>query len=289
MFTMSGFIRIPVLTYHSMNVSGNSYSTNDHMAFAADLALIRDRRIRVAPLADIVDALVADDLEALGPCVAITFDDGSNFDFYDLPHPTWGIQRSMFSILLDMHAAHPQFALEATSFVVVSPSARTELDRGCMIGRQWWSDEWWSAAEASERLRIESHSWDHNHEFLSSTATVAPRGTFDVRTDLDAEREIAAANAYLCDQRRRHAPTLFAYPYGRANAFLAEDYFPRGEAMHGVKAAFTTDGRAVLPGTNRWRIPRFVCGWHWKDTAELKEILDRSFSMTSVASGARDT
>ena len=34
-------MQIPILTYHAMNVSGNSYESNDHVAFAADLDLFR--------------------------------------------------------------------------------------------------------------------------------------------------------------------------------------------------------------------------------------------------------
>lgn len=266
--------RIPVLTYHSMNIGGHSYESNDLVAFAADLNLISDKGIRVCPLIDVVRALLTDDLAKLGRCVAITFDDGSNFDFLDLPHPTWGIQPSMFTIIRDMARAGRQPTLEATSFVVVSPRAREELDRGCMIGRQWWTDEWWSSAEASGRLRIENHSWDHNHECVSAAVSAAPRGTFDLRTHDDAQSEIAVANNYLCSRRGRRGPTLFAYPYGRANEFLAEEYFPRGEEVHGVKAAFTTAGGPVERGVDRWRIPRFVFGWHWKSIREFEEILD---------------
>ena len=267
-------MRIPVLTYHAMNVAGNSYESNDHVAFAADLALLFDKGIQVCSLADVVDALLADDLMRLGRCVAITFDDGSNFDFIDLPHPTWGVQLSMFTIMENAARAGRQPTPEATSFVVVSPQARDELDRGCMIGRKWWTDEWWSSAEASGRLKIESHSWDHNHECVSATVAAAPRGTFDLRSHDEAQREIADANEYLCSRRGRPGPTLFAYPYGRANAFLAEEYFPHGEVVHGVKAAFTTAGRPVESGVDRWRIPRFVSGWHWTSAREFKDLLE---------------
>ena len=184
--------------------------------------------VRVCALTEIVDALVSGTLPSLGRCVGISFDDGSNFDFFDLPHPVWGTQPSMFSLLRDMGEARSKSTSEATSFVVVSPVARIELDGYCMVGEQWWSDEWWSPAEASGLLRIESHSWDHNHERVSSAVCDAPRGTFDLMTDLDADREIADANPYLCHRRGRKGPTLFAYPYGRANSFLAKDYFPRG-------------------------------------------------------------
>lgn len=266
--------RVPILTYHPINVLGNSYELNDHVAFAADLELISKKGFRVCPLMEVVKAIEADELWKLSRCVAITFDDGSDFDFHDLPHPTWGVQRSMFALLQKAGTRGNQPTLEATSFVVISPEARKELDSSCMIGRRWWNDDWWVLAETSGLLRIESHSFDHNHESLSKTVAHAPHGAFDLSSFDEANAEIASANEYLIERRGRVGPVLFAYPYGQASAFLADEYFPRGVNYHGVRAAFTTDGVPVACGVDRWRIPRFVFGWHWKSSGELEAILD---------------
>ena len=48
-------MRVPILTYHSNNISGNDYASNDHVALAADLRLIHDRGLRIVPLARVVD------------------------------------------------------------------------------------------------------------------------------------------------------------------------------------------------------------------------------------------
>ena len=265
--------RIPILTYHPMNISGNSYDSNDHVALATDLELLSRNAINVVSLHAVVDALLVGELASLGRCVAITFDDGSNFDYFDLPHPTWGLQRGMLTILSDAARSQRAATLEATSFVIVSPEARGELDRKCMIGAQWWTDDWWAVSERSGRLKIESHSWDHNHDALDATVTAAHKGTFDIARLDDADREIADANHYLCTTRGRPGPVLFAYPYGQASAYVSGKYFPRGQHLHGVKAAFTTAGSPVDAASDRWLIPRFVCGWHWKSADELDHLL----------------
>lgn len=266
-------VRVPVLTYHAMHVSGNTYDNNDHVALARDLEIIADLGLRVCPLAEIVGALERGDLGAVVGCVGLTFDDGSDFSFRDLPHPNWGEQTSMFSIISSASKTGRHPTLEATSFVIVSPEARRELDVKCMIGARWWNDDWWATAERSGLLRIESHSWDHNHECLRETRAKAPRGTFKLESAAEADGEIRAANAYLCCTRGRSGPVMFAYPYGEASDYVAKEYLPRGTHVHGVRAAFTTDGMPISRGANRWRLPRYVFRSHWKTDSELVRIL----------------
>ena len=91
-------MKVPVLTYHSMNINGDTYCQNDHLAFASDLETINELGFRVISLKKVVDwqlGLLPDDVTL--NTVAITFDDGSWFDFYDLDHPDCGLQRSMFN------------------------------------------------------------------------------------------------------------------------------------------------------------------------------------------------
>ena len=40
-------MKVAVLAYHSQNVNGSTYATNDHIALATDLSLIRQRGIPV--------------------------------------------------------------------------------------------------------------------------------------------------------------------------------------------------------------------------------------------------
>ncbi|MEQ1518702.1 MAG: hypothetical protein ABL931_19650, partial [Usitatibacteraceae bacterium] len=136
---------IPILTYHSLNIAGNDYLGNDHVAFREDIALLTTLGWRVISLNDLVDYLGAPRGELPDKCIAITFDDGTNFDFEDLPHPSAGMQRSMLNIMRDFAAANPgaQPTLHATSFVIASHEARDVMDRSCILGRDWMSDRWW--------------------------------------------------------------------------------------------------------------------------------------------------
>lgn len=267
---------VPVLTYHSMKVSGTGHADNDHVAFAEDLERIHALGLRIVPAREVARACVEGRLDSLRGSVALTLDDGPDFDARDLPHPVWGMQRGMLGILQDFRARHgadAQPGLHATSFVIVSPEARAELDRREMIGRGWWNDTWWREAEATGLMAIESHSWDHNQLSLERTAANAPRGTFAISSPAEAHAEITQATQYLRERRGRPGDVLFAYPYGPAGDFLADTWFPDGSAGHGVYAAFTTEARPVTAGTSRWRLPRFVCGWQWHSADGLEQLL----------------
>ncbi|HKE47668.1 MAG TPA: polysaccharide deacetylase family protein, partial [Rhodanobacteraceae bacterium] len=260
--------------YHSNNVGGNEYDTNDHVALAADLRVIRRAGLRIVPLARVVDALLG--TTALPErAVALSFDDGSYFDWYDMDHPTCGPQRGFAGILREF-AAKTGAAAHATSFVIVSPDARAILDRTCLAGRGWWGDDWWRDAEREGLIAIESHSWDHNHHTLPSTVQrEQDKGTFrSIDTHADADAEIRAANDWLDMHARAPRAGLFAYPYGETNDYLVRDYLPRHVAEHRLRAAFGTKPEPVTRASARWNLPRYVCGHHWRSTDELARLVD---------------
>lgn len=270
---------IPILTYHAMRIHGDGYADNDLAALASDLQTISECGWRVRPLPEIV----ADWLRAPGQLaadvVALTCDDGADFDAVDLPHPSWGVQRSVLGILSDFARQHPgrQPGLNITSFVIVSPEARVELDRTCMVGRGWWNESWWESALASGLMAIGNHSWDHNHDTLARPCEgMVQAGTF---TSIDfaaaADFEIAQADRYLKARASNPGDRLFAYPYGETNAYLVDEYLP---AYSGFDAAFTTDPEYLAENSSRWRIPRFMCGRDWKSPDELAAILRKARS-----------
>ncbi len=270
---------IPVLTYHALNISGNDYANNDHVAFASDLELINKLGWRIQPLHHIVDCLFYKGGSLPDKTIALTFDDATDFDFDDLPHPTAGMQRSMLNIMRDFAARYPeaQPGLHATSFVIASPEARAAMDRACIIDRNWMNDSWWPEAVASGLMGIANHSWDHNHECMERVAqrNQEKGNFFCIDTDADADAQIREAAQFI----RRRAPNpsvgLFGYPYGHVNEFLSKEYLPRQGASSApfVKAAFGTDAGMMTHASDRWNLPRYVCGWHWKSTDELTAIL----------------
>jgi len=269
-------MRVPVLAYHSNNVGGNAYAENDHVALAADLRTIHGLGLRIVSLSRVVDALLGGAPEsALDNTVAISFDDGSWFDWHDLDHPTCGPQRSFANILRDF-AAETGATVHATSFVIVSPEARAILDQTCLISRGWWGGEWWREAEREGLIAIESHSWDHNHHTLPVTAQRDQnKGTFrSIDTHADADAEIRHASDWLDAHCRAPRAGLFAFPYGETNEYLLREYLPNHVGEHRLRAAFGTDPEPVGRGSDRWNLPRYVCGHHWGSPDALASLLE---------------
>ncbi len=277
-------MRIPVLTYHAMAMSGNDPRTNDHHALAADLETLDAHGFEIRPLAELVDAWLGKSswFRKRAPLegrriVALTCDDGSDFDFRDLEHPQWGRQRSLLNILRDFRARHPdrQPGLSITSFVVVSPQARATLDRLCMYGRGWWQDDWWREAAGSGLMGIASHSWDHNHEALSNPQfPTVPRGTFtSIDTKEAADYQVMQAAHYLWARAPNPAARLFAYPYGPHSDYLVDEYFPKYAQSTKIDACFGDEARPWTAESNRWKVPRFVHGRDWHEPSELAKLL----------------
>ena len=275
---MSKPLKIPVLTYHSMNIDGNTYATNDHLALASDLDTIRQLGFRVIPLGKVVDwyeGKIPD--QDLTHTAAITLDDGSWFDYYDLDHPSCGLQRSMFNILKDHNRRHGSSQqVHATSFVISSPDARSSLDKSGMIGQGWWGDEWWQEAATSGMMSIECHSWDHVHPDLDHVAQHDQvKGDFSAVNCLDdAEVQFKQAGEYIAGVLHGQRPSMFAYPYGTASTYLVNEYLPGYQSRHRFRAAFTTEPKMVSKTDNIWLLPRFVCGQDWKSPGELISILN---------------
>jgi peptidoglycan/xylan/chitin deacetylase (PgdA/CDA1 family) len=270
-------LTIPVLTYHGINVIQNTYAQNDHLALASDLLTIHNLGFEVIPLRQVVNwhqGLIPD-TDALRK-VAISFDDGSWFDYYDLDHPTCGPQRSMINILKDHNdKCRPSSPAHATSFVISSPQARSSLDKSCMIGKDWWGDQWWLEASASGLMDVECHSWDHVHPELDQVAQQNQiKGDFSqVRCFADAEVQFVRAGEYIGKVMNGKRPSLFAYPYGTVSDYVVNEFLPEYQSRHRFKAAFTTEPRPVSKADNIWQLPRFVFGHDWRSPEGLMDLL----------------
>ena len=274
-------MNVPILAYHAFNIAGNDYFNNDHIAFAHDLNLITSLGWQIAPLHKIIDIFLADRFSLPKKTIAITFDDGTDFDFYDLLHPTAGLQRSMFNIMGDFAKSHPglQPNLHATSFVIASPEARDAMAKKNIFGNNWMRDSWWSAAVDSGLLGIGNHSWDHNSNAVKCVAQCdQEKGNFFcIDTLNDAIAQIHVAANFIESIAPNPSARLFAYPYGHVNKYLPEVFLPNQAADHNaiVKAAFGTKDLPLVEHSDRWNIPRYVCGWHWKKPSELSAILNQ--------------
>jgi len=271
-----------VLTYHSHNIAGSEYGTNDHVSLAADIELLHRLDAEVAPLSAIVKAIASGELAENNDraLVGITFDDGPVFDIDDFVHPAYGPQRGFLNILRDFRAARGNAALpglHATSFVIASPAARKAMEVSPASGYEfvddWLSDAWWSRAIASGLMDIGNHSWDHVHHAVAEAAIAsAERDNFAVVDNfVDADRQIRGAADFIKAKTGRRSE-FFAYPFGHVNDYLATEYLPEHGPALGLRAAFGTGG-AVENGTSIWSIPRVVCGHHWRTPAELERLV----------------
>lgn len=275
-----------VLTYHSHNIAGTTYSTNDHVALASDLAMLHEMGAEVVPLSEVVQRVRAGSVHRDRATVALSFDDGPVFDFADFEHPRFGPQRAFLNILRDFRRSNGASALpglHATSFVIASPAARrameTAEDCGYTFLRDWLAEDWWREAAATGLMEIGNHSWDHvHHAFDGVVIGDSRRDDFTVVSNFDdAEKEIFAASDYIA-QRLGRPPRFFAYPFGHSNGYLVSEYLPRRGPAMGLEAAFGTDG--VIPGAcDAWAIPRVVCGHHWRTPVELGALLSSGVSL----------
>ncbi len=274
-------MKIPILAYHSNRILGNTYETNDLIALASDLYTIHAQGFRIVPLRWVVEWVLGLREEAtLHKAVAISLDDGANFDYYDLDHLHWGLQKGVYHILRDFQAqvgSSAQPNLHASSFVIVSPEARREI--GTYKGIDWMTDEWWKAANESGVMSIYSHSWDHNHPEASTVCEKnQQKGSFlTIDTYAECQGEVQQAAEYIHQKIFPAWPDLFAYPWGQSSNYLREVYFPGFPDQHRTIAAFGGNGGYVTRQSSRWDLPRFgsAAPWPagWNSTEQLVQIL----------------
>ena len=270
--------KIPILTYHSLNTRGSSYADNDHVALEHDLSLIKSMGFRVERLSTLVTYFLEGCLSdlAVDRVCALTFDDGVLHDFADFYHPHIGLLKSFARLLAEAsEASLPGWErVPATAFVIASPEARSILDVECIAGRDQWHDHWWREAIDRCDFDIGNHSWNHTHPALREVADIPGMAGnfFCIDNEVRARDQILQAEEYLEQKLGDNRSRLFAYPYGHVNDYLRDTFFPDHDDR--FRAAFSTAGDYFTAESDRWAIPRFVCGEHWKSPEGLERILD---------------
>lgn len=263
---------VPILTYHSQNIRGSGYEKNDHVALQQDLQAVHQAGFRVVPLDRLADWLEdGRDRANIDHALVLTFDDGCDFDVRDLEYPGYGPQRSFAGIMRDFlhRPGGSAQALHATAFVIACPEARRTIDAGSLFGKGWISDDWWQDTDVGGLIAIENHGWDHNHPDLDGEQ----RGAFHTVDTHEQclQQVVRAASAIEHITKRR--PRYFAYPFGESSDYIREQFFPRYAAVHGCRAALGTDPGPVTRSSDRWNLPRFVCGRDWQSPQELLDLI----------------
>lgn len=266
-----------VLTFHSHNISGNDYATNDHVALDATLAHLKRANVPVRRLLDVAQHLRAGTLDRLPERFAcITFDDGTDYDWRDLSHPQHGPQKSMHAVLRN----HSRRVLgivwrrraHATSFVIASPRARAEISAAALGDANLMGDTWWRAAQRSGLMDIGTHGWNHVHPAASEMqGQPALIERFDrVETPADAALQVDRAYEAIHETAGGDAGRIFAYPYGQVSEYIATQHLP---AQKNIVAAVSVEPKPLHARSDPWRIPRYVCGPDWNSESGLDAIL----------------
>ena len=266
-----------VLTFHSHNISGGDYATNDHVALDRALALLEELRIPVLRLLDVVRHLRAGTFARLPRRFAcITFDDGSDYDWRDLEFPGHGRQRSMGAIL----RAHSRKLLgllwtrraHATTFVIASAEARREIAASALGDAGLMTDTWWREAQRSGLMDIGTHGWNHVHPAVSEMASRPELiEHFDrIDTAHDAEAQVGKAFEAIHAAAGGDSARIFAYPYGQVSEYIARTHLP---AQSRILAAVTAVPLPVLANTDPWLVPRYVCGPDFNSDESLRRIV----------------
>jgi len=227
---------VPVLTYHSQNIAGNDYASNDQHALASDIQTIIDSGMRVLNLSDLVDWITAKRPARFARNgIVLTCDDAPKFDYEGVVYRDFGLQTSFRSII-QRHNAH------ITCFAIASPKARAEIGEDALGDAELMTDAWWPDADKAPWASIE-------------------------------QVQLAADSIAAVTGRR---PTLFAYPFGESSAYLRNAYLPDFKNEHGMQAAVSTDAGYATRDSNRWNIPRFICGRDWHSPVGFRAILDHA-------------
>ena len=69
--------------------------------------------------------------------------------------------------------------------------------------------------------------------------------------------QVWRAGEFIAQRAHRSRPQFFAYPYGTSSTYIRENYFPEHVTMQ----------------SNRWSLPRYVCGSDWKTPEGFERTL----------------
>jgi len=270
-------LEIPILAYHASNITGNIYRLNDHIAFESDLYTIHHQGYKIVPLKWIAEWVNGErDLSQVGhKLVGLSCDDGLDLDYKDGEYFAFGPQKSFYHILKKFITdVGPQKQPHAnlTSFVIASPTDRKIIDDKSLNGHQLLNEDWWKSANDTDLIDIENHSWDHRHPDIYPESKANFTAVTDHQT---AYKQIIEAKSYIDQKLVNKKTCLFAYPWGHVNDYLVHQFLPLDGINHGIKAAYTCGAQPVKFDTNRWELPRYICGYNWKSPAGLVEILGK--------------
>lgn len=178
-------VRIPILTYHSIDESGSVISTKAE-TFRWQMKLLKEARYQVVTLADLIERLRSGE-ELPDKIVALTFDDGFQ-NFYATAFPVldeYGFKATVF-LVTDFCEGHNDWG-----------GNPPELPRSALLS--------WQEIKELSSNGIEFGSHTRTHPDLTKISAE------------EAREEITGASAVIADATGKK-PETFAYPFGKFDA-----------------------------------------------------------------------
>ncbi|MFP2905827.1 polysaccharide deacetylase family protein [Pyxidicoccus sp. 3LFB2] len=289
---VSNTAQVPVLYYHSHQAGGAgapcTYANTAAIALEQDLRTIHAAGFTVVPLYWIAEWArgLRDGSTLPNKVVAISFDDGADYDWVDWAHPYCGPLKSFKRILQEFKASTPGlpwYSPHAASFVIASPVARRVMSYRTGLPL---SDGWWAEAQNSGLIEIYNHSADHDNSHITGSYwdydlnTLIPvmgapgmDNFYRMTTDAQAHTEVVSAAAYIRG-RTGAWPDLFAYPNGRgAPGSYIHTWMLGNFSRHQTLAAFCGDDAYVSRNSPQYCMPRFGHPSAWPNIWSLQTIL----------------
>lgn len=230
-------MKIPVLTYHSIDESGSVISTAPE-TFRRQIEFLSENEYCVLPLGKIVEKLIAN--EPLSPkTIALTFDDGFQ-NFYT----------AAFPIL----AAHD---FPATVFLVTEFCGKFNDWSGNPPGFPRSRILSWKEIKELQALGIEFGAHTQTHRDLTAIPTS------------DAKREIACSRASIEDNTGERI-NLFAYPYGKFDSSV------KSFAEKNYRAACSVKLGKICPASNLFMLER-IDSYYLSSPRVFNSLASKSF------------
>lgn len=229
----------PILTYRLPQYGDPDDEKTFHSSLRSDLETIARLGKTIVSLERIADALQSDRLHELENRVALSFDAG-------ITAATGRQVEGILEILKGFgreHHVHTTLFVSGSGADFAPPAVQSA----------------WLKAERSGLVRIENGGW-----IADGRPPADPH---------EASREISRASVRINAIMGHGGCRLYAYPEGRCNDLMANDFLPRFISQHHLKAAFSTEPATVARGDNRWRLPRFRWGRDWRTTDDLESLL----------------
>ncbi|PTL85002.1 polysaccharide deacetylase family protein [Vitiosangium sp. GDMCC 1.1324] len=284
--------QVPVLYYHSHQTGGAgipcTYANTAAIALEQDLQTIRAAGFTVVPLYWVAEWArgLRDGSTLPNKVVAISFDDGADYDWVDWAHPNCGTLKSFRRVLQEFKAntpGLPWYSPHASSFVIASPVARSVMSYATGLPMGDW---WWAEAQNSGIMEVYNHSTDHDNSHIQGSywdyalSTYIPvmgapgRDNFyRMTSDAQAFTEVASAAAYI-QGKIGVWPDLFAYPNGLgAPGSFIHNWMLGHVGQHQTLAAFCANNAYVSRNSPPYCMPRFGHPSAWPNIWSLQTIL----------------